>query len=93
MTAKAINLNHSTGTISTDTDQTITIDNKLIIGDGTSPSLYDADHKLEDGLLSVKKTEDNLPQLCKANKNGQWEVIAEPYDDSIELIYTIIMSG
>ena len=22
-----------------------------------------------------------------------WEVIAEPYDDSIELIYTIIMSG
>lgn len=93
MTAKAINLNHTTGTISSDTDQTITIDNKLIIGDGTSPAIYDEQHKLEDGLLAVKKSADNIPQLCKANKNGEWEVIAEPYDDSVELIYTIIMSG
>ena len=93
MASNSINFDHTTGTISSNADKTVSVNNKLIIGDGTSSTLRDEEtNKLEDGLLCVKKSEETgVPQLYKSNKNGNWEVLGEPYDDSIELIYTIIM--
>ena len=62
----------------------------LLIGDGSNIDLTTETEK--EGLLCVVKDEQKGYQLKASNKNGQWDVLGEPYDDSMDMIYVIIMS-
>lgn len=62
----------------------------LLIGDGENIDL-DAETEKE-GILCVSKDPQKGYQLKASNKNGSWDVLGEPYDDSMDMIYVIIMS-
>ena len=91
--SKAICFDHTNGIISTNEDKVVSFGEPIIIGDGENFPEND-ENPLEDGLLKVARNpETNSIQLYQTDRNGHWQVLGEPYDESIEMIFALIMSS
>lgn len=91
MAEQAINLNHTTGTITSSDDTIVNVSKTLMIGNGETFKNTPSD-KLEEGMLKVVQDKDGVPQLYGTNQRGQWVHLGEPYDETQDMIWAIIMS-
>lgn len=90
---KAICFDNTNGIISTNEDKVVSIGNCMKIGDGENLPEND-ENPLEEGLLKVSKNPDTeVYQLYQTDRNGHWQLIGEPYDENIEMIFALIMSS
>lgn len=88
---KAICFDHNKGMITTNEDKVVNINGCMLIGDGKNLP-ENEENPLEEGLLKViYNNENGKYQLCQTDRNGHWQIIGEPYDETIDMIFALIM--